>query len=423
MVDGESKENKYPNLVFLWTAKQKPTERDLERYGINYFNQKGYSCEIWSIHTKGGKNYQYTSKMYSGKLLRELGRQQYKHQVKKNRDSIFFVYSVLAAKDIYILAKNKCKYIFYDNLGLTRWIPLPRENSFKKKWMDIYYKNGIFKTLIIGCKAILYKLYKNLDNRVGKLMTPKKFPPLFIVASIKENDKSYPAYMDKSKKIYIHSMDYDRYVEEERKQSICDRKYILWIDSGWGFIGAQSIIKSYLAQDNIDMYNNRERYFKELNYLFEKMEAHYSMPVIIAGHPHTIYDRDMYHNREFYFGKTAELVKNAEFVMMNISTALSFTLLWNKKILMVCDDSFAETITWREWGTPTCEMLGLRPFNWDRQDMREKPWLYLQTIDTAKKKAYLDAYVDSNIPNTKNRLIVEIVEENIRKMCHESEIL
>ena len=68
-------------------------------------------------------------------------------------------------------------------------------------------------------------------------------------------------------------------------------------------------------------------------------------------------------------------------------------------------------------------MLGLEPFNWDKPEMREEPWRYLQVIEPIKRKAYLDAYVDSNIPETKDRLIVEIVEEEILKICGEREML
>lgn len=410
---------KKPKLIFVWTSKSRFTERDLDRYGVSYFSQKGYKCEIWSIHTDKTPKYEYTSKMYSGEMLHELGRRQYIKQVKKNRDSLFFLFSILTVKDLNVLARNKCKYILYGSLGAVRWVYLQEKKTFRRKWSEIYKEKGGVKTLVFG----LHELYCKIKNKVDRLFTPKLFLPLFVVEATKRANVEYPLYMNGCKKIYIHSLDYDRFVEVERMEGKSNRKYILWIDSGWGFIGAQSIIKSYLSQDNLDMYNNREHYFKELRYLFEKMEAHYQMPVIIAGHPHTVYDRDMYDNRELYFGKTAELVKNAEFVMMNISTSMSFTLLWNKRVLMVCDDMFAKTISWREWGIPTCEMLGLVPLNWDRQEMREEPWRYLQTVDPVKRKAYLDAYVNSNIPQTKNRLIVEIVEEEIKKMWNESEIL
>lgn len=411
-----------PKLIFLWISKSRFTERDFDRFGVSYFWQKGYVCEIWSIHTKDVPEYEYTSKMFAGELLYEFDRRQYKQQVKKNRGSIFFICDVPEAKDICVLAKNKCKYILYSNLGPVCWVPL-QGKPFKRKWLDIYYENGLLKTCFMGGKTALCNLHRKQKKYINKLITPKIYQPLFVVSAVKENDRLYPAYLKGCKKLCIHSMDYDRYVEEERKDSVYKERYILWIDSGWGFIGGQFVIKSYLSQDNLDMYNNRERHFKGLRYLFEKLEEHYQMPVIIAGHPHTMYDRDMYDNREFYLGKTAELVKNAEFVMMNISTSLSLTLLWNKRILMVCDDVFAKTMTWREWGGPTCELLGLEPFNWDNQEMREEPWKYLKMVEPARRKAYLDAYVDSNIPQTKSRLIVEIVEEEIQKLCNESEIL
>lgn len=410
MLDNEMV-NKRLKIIFLWTSKSRFTERDLDRFGVSYFRRKGYICEIWSIHTNETPEYEYTSKMYSGEMLYELGRKQYKVWAKKNRDSLFIIFTILTVKDLNVLARNKCKYILYGSLGAVRWVYPQGETSFIRKWSKVYKEKRSFKTLVFG----VHELYCKMKNQVDRILTPKSFPPLFVVEATKEANQVYPVYMDGCKKIYIHSLDYDRYVEVERMKVESNRKYILWIDSGWGFIGGQSVIKSTLAKDNLDMYNRREIYFRQLKGLFEKMERHFDMPVIIAGHPHTIYDKDMYDNREFHFGRTAELVKNAEFVMMSISTSLSLTLLWDKEILLVGDSHFRTTITWREWGEPTCEMLGIRPFDWDNKAMKDEPWKYVAKVNSVRRKAYLDAYVDSNIPDTKDRLVVEIVEEEIRK--------
>ena len=94
MLDNEMV-NKRLKIIFLWTSKCRFTERDLDRFGVSYFRRKGYICEIWSIHTNETPEYEYTSKMYSGEMLYELGRKQYKVWAKKNRDSLFIIFTIL----------------------------------------------------------------------------------------------------------------------------------------------------------------------------------------------------------------------------------------------------------------------------------------------------------------------------------------
>ena len=77
-------------------------------------------------------------------------------------------------------------------------------------------------------------------------------------------------------------------------------------------------------------------YFFILNNFFEKLEAHFNLPVIVAAHPNGLEYSEYcsrFGGRKVVFGATAELTRGCQFVTTHHSAAVSFAVLLRKKIM------------------------------------------------------------------------------------------
>jgi hypothetical protein len=83
---------------------------------------------------------------------------------------------------------------------------------------------------------------------------------------------------------------------------------------------------------------NASCYFKSLNHFLDLLEDAYSVKVVIAAHPKAAYNNNEYNQREIYSLLTAELVKDAEFVITHTSTALSYAVLNSKPLVFIYTD-------------------------------------------------------------------------------------
>ena len=78
-----------------------------------------------------------------------------------------------------------------------------------------------------------------------------------------------------------------------------------------------------------------ESYSHSLNRFFTKLENIYSIKVVIASHPKAKYDANRFDGRDIHRMITAELVKDADFVITHTSTAISYAVLNLTPILFV----------------------------------------------------------------------------------------
>jgi len=79
-------------------------------------------------------------------------------------------------------------------------------------------------------------------------------------------------------------------------------------------------------------------YYKQLCSFFEKIELFYGLPVVIAGHPNSEKDPNIFlnmGNRDVIFGQTAALAVQSLFVLIQGSTAVSFAVLARKPIIFI----------------------------------------------------------------------------------------
>ncbi len=154
--------------------------------------------------------------------------------------------------------------------------------------------------------------------------------------------KSVPAYYisDKTTVINTHSMDYDRYLEmDPSKPAYLDKlsKYCVFIDEYFPFH------PDYVVA-GVKPPCTENKYYPSLNKFFDYVEKKFNLPVIIAAHQRADYNSHpkAYPYRTIISGQTNYLVRDAEFVIMHSSTAISYAALFKKAILFITTDELKE---------------------------------------------------------------------------------
>lgn len=127
--------------------------------------------------------------------------------------------------------------------------------------------------------------------------------------------------------IPIHSSDYD--LSLSKCNRLIEEDYIVFLDQylpmhqDFKLMGIKTVTE--------------EKYFSEINKLFDLIEKEYNMKVVIAAHPKAMLykEQNYFNNRDVYFGETNRLTKHSSLVLLHDSTSISFAIIYNKPILFI----------------------------------------------------------------------------------------
>jgi hypothetical protein len=89
-----------------------------------------------------------------------------------------------------------------------------------------------------------------------------------------------------------------------------------------------------------------ESYFAEMRFFFDRLEEFFNLPVVVAGHPNAENDPNYstkFGGRKVFFGQTAHLAIECELALVHFSTATSFAVLANKRIISLTSDALSGT--------------------------------------------------------------------------------
>ena len=214
---------------------------------------------------------------------------------------LYFDYS-LKYKKIYklLLKHNKNKYFYIKN------DPIPVNSSpYKNKLKLIFYN---FKRLL----RYPFLSYKFLDNKL-KFLNPKYINSIAFKIDSNEDDLCIP------------SADYETYKKISSKHRK-EQNYHIFIDQNWPF---------HRDFDTWYALENSEKYFSELRKFFDEIENKTGKPVKVALHPRTKNNVGNYGNRELIKNNTGYLIYNSDLVLAHCSTAISFAVMMDKKILLL----------------------------------------------------------------------------------------
>ena len=137
------------------------------------------------------------------------------------------------------------------------------------------------------------------------------------------------------KKIKFNSFDYAHYLHAlEIDNSFSCEKYAVFLDLNMPY-------HSDLAREGLKTVNPHD-YYQSLNRFFALLEEQYEVKIIIAAHPKTNPNTSAFGDRKVYRLNTAEIVKDAEFVITHHSTALSYAVLNIKPCIFIYTNEMEE---------------------------------------------------------------------------------
>lgn len=186
----------------------------------------------------------------------------------------------------------------------------------------------IFNMLVSG--RVLFVIKTTINLMLKKLIPAKNFDISFVSGYEAERRHS----IDSKRTVHINHIDVDTAICGKVTGKKLPGSYWVFLDEYLPFHPDWSISES----DTIDP----ERYYQEIRCFFEMIEAEKGTEVIVAAHPKSSYESEVFGGRKVYKGMTNELVKNAEVVLTHASTAVSFAVIYKKPLCLLTSKDIIE---------------------------------------------------------------------------------
>ena len=100
--------------------------RDHHRFGLDYFEKKGYRVEIWRAVTKKSIVFETQAGMYNGDNYHEYSEKEIKKQIRRNRDALFYLRQFRKGF-IFTVMSLSCRYVVFGGMGATIEFPATEE--------------------------------------------------------------------------------------------------------------------------------------------------------------------------------------------------------------------------------------------------------------------------------------------------------
>lgn len=211
-----------------------------------------------------------------------------------------------------------------------------------------------------------------------------------------------------------HSHDYSDSIRHGRKSfTRMNCRFAVFLD------GAAPMYGSDAAVLGRKVYFTADVWYPALCRFFDRLEAETGVRVEIAGHYKTTYPpvSPIFGNRRVHYGKTAELVRDSEFVITRASTATSYAVAFRKPVIFIYSNQLVADITAMTHGRGMAAMLGKELINIDEAEAKLDRHL---TVDEEKYLQYERACLTSD---TSRRPNFEIMLNDIMNIETESDVV
>jgi hypothetical protein len=191
----------------------------------------------------------------------------------------------------------------------------------------------------------------------------------------------------KTRTMNIHAFDYDRYLAQKDRPGQ-EKGIAVFLDEFLPFHP-----DFILCNDKSPVI--AEKYYVMLNRFFDLVEAQTGLKVVIAAHPRSDYENrpDFFNGRTCVRGMTAELVRDCKLVLMHVSTAINYAVLFHKPIIFI---TCAEID--RSWEGPQvrefARWFDKAPIFIDRENTIS--WEKELSMDPERYRCYRQAYIKTD---------------------------
>ena len=299
-----------------------PLESYYHRYCIDYLEENGYETHI--LDTSPIVNpaaYEIVRTGVISEPKREIfySRRAYKDYVKKAGAEAFFIIITDFYLDTLFLHTAIQRDQKYGYMYRIDTIVEADEETITNRWFDLLRNLS------------LHRLSNAVFTRLPRKLWHMKAADFVILGGMENRDLYIRLCVtDKHTKIkHIHSLDYDKYLQVRvDKERLIQEKYCVFIDQYLPYhpdgVGIGDVVDPV-------------RYYAELEGLFTTIEKETGLKVVIATHPRGDYTlhNDVLNKYEKFRFKTAELIRDAEFVIAQFSTSICYATIFWKPILLV----------------------------------------------------------------------------------------
>jgi hypothetical protein len=294
------------------------TDKFARDWYIDYLIERGVSVEYWDIvalvreeHSERGALQ--TPYLRVCRSYAEVERMLCQPQ---NRGALYIMlisYVGRFARIFRLLSKYNCR------MATFAWGALPRDPVYRWRKIAAWCSNPMLyaKELVQRIKA----------SALRKLKLVKPFDVAFVAGETLLRADNHA-----SKVVPVNYFDYDHYVRTTGAEAsrLCAEPYGVFLD----------INLPYHTDLALCGYRKIDPgcYYRSLNRFFGVLEGQKAVRIVIAAHPRADYDDQLFDGRPIYRLMTAELVRDAEFVLSHTSTAMSYAVLNAKPLLFIYTD-------------------------------------------------------------------------------------
>ena len=340
-------------------------KRDYKRFGVETLISRGLYVEIWDfsyfLNPNYIKNYTVPDPISETSFRKFNNKKEVSNvllELDNKKDTIIAKFNV----------KRKTEFIFNYlvnnavNFGFLSLGTIPSTQSRLSFFQRI--KNNINRPKY---------LINNFYERLLKVSRKRYFANFFVVGGnvAKINAKQSEYFNEKSIIINAHAFDYDLYLEEEKliTNRILKGRYAVMLDE-YNLYHPDNLVSGSTV--------NPKTYYRDLNNFFKYLEDYYKIDIVIAAHPRSHREKleNSYGGRKKVYGKTRQLIKNAEMVLTHSSTALNFAVLYYKPIIFLTSIDYSLTYK--------------NSINWAAKALQKIP------IDVSKAKFSKPNYLEIN---------------------------
>ncbi len=290
------------------------TDKVSRDWYIDYLREKEVAVEYWDVVSLVREEYSQQGSKTTDYLraLRTFDEFEARILRPENRDALYIMliaYEGRFSRIFRLLSKYHCRMLFFS------WgaVPVAHASLLRRVLSGLDKPFRSAKIVAGMAKA----------SALRRLNLVKPFEIVFAAGNVLLAQHQYAV-----KVVPINLFDYDHYVQASfRVDRLIQGRYAVFLDinlpshSDHAFFGFAPI--------------NAVAYYRSLNSFFHLLEETYGTRIVIAAYPTSDYGDELFEGREMHRGLTAELVKDADFVLTHASTATSYPVLNYKPIIFI----------------------------------------------------------------------------------------